>query len=89
MSSGKLIFNNKYLINYILEFDDTYKKIFKNKLVFSRNILEGAHVYWFNRYEKELLSGGNYALDFQDIYFDTLYLWNPDLANSIRYTTLY
>ena len=85
MSAGKLIFDNKTLLDYILEFDDTYKQNFKKDLVFTRNILEASHIYWYNRYEKELLSGGNLVLHFQDAYFDTLFLWNPDLSKQIRY----
>jgi putative transposase len=40
MSPGKEIFNNKHLLNYILEFDDTYKQNFKNNLVFNKTIDE-------------------------------------------------
>jgi hypothetical protein len=59
MHCGKLIFDNKPLLNYILEFDDTYKQKFKKDLVFTRDILEAAHLYWYNRYERELFWGGS------------------------------
>ena len=88
MSYGKLIFDNKLLLDYILEFDDTYKQIFKKNLVFTKNILEASHIYWYNRYEKELLSNNcdnKLIYKLQDAYFDTLFLWDPSLSKQIRY----
>lgn len=86
MSCGKLIFDNKMLLDYILEFDDTYKQKFKNYLVFTRNILEVVHIYWYNRYEKELLSDkcdDKLVFELQDIYLDTLFLWDPTFYKQI------
>jgi ADP-glucose pyrophosphorylase len=85
-SAGKLIFNNKYLLDYIYEFDNTIKEKFKNKLIFSKDILGAVHSYWFNRYENELKkynANMNFVLELQEIYFDTLFLFDPDLTNSI------
>ena len=86
--AGKVIFHNKYLLNYIFEFDDTYKQKFKKELILSKKILEASHMYWYKRYEKELYKNNknncNLILEFQDAYFDTLFLWDPSLIGSIR-----
>ena len=86
--AGKIIFYNKYLLNYIFEFDDTYTQKFKKELVLSKKILESVHIYWYKRYEKELYNKetryNNFVLELQDAYFDTLFLWDPSLIESIR-----
>lgn len=86
--AGKIIFHNKYLLNYIFEFDDTYQQRFKKELILSKKILESTHIYWYKRYEKELYNNetrnNNFVLELQDAYFDTLFLWDPSLIGSIR-----
>jgi hypothetical protein len=82
MSFGKIIYYNKYLLDYIFSFDDTNIKNYKTKLVFSKAIQEASNIYWYNKYEKELLYGScslMLVLEYQDAYLDTLYLITPEL----------
>jgi hypothetical protein len=74
--AGPLIFYNKFLLDYIYDFDNTYKIIFKEKIIFTKMILETSHVYWYNRYEKELFSNSDSLLvfDYQKNFLDTFYL---------------
>lgn len=80
--AAQKIYYNKYLLEYIYEFDATYRERFKHTFVVTRSILENTHIYWYNRYEKELLkinSDLNLVLQFQSIFFDTLKLWDETL----------
>jgi hypothetical protein len=45
--SGKIIYYNKYLLDYIFSFDDTHVQNYKIKLVFSKVIQEASHNYWY------------------------------------------
>ena len=86
MSSAKLIFDNKFLLEYILEFDNTYHERFKKEIVFTKNILHASHVYWYKRYEIELFapnSNTKKVLELQDAYFDTLYKIAPNILEVI------
>jgi hypothetical protein len=84
--AGKIIFNNKYLLDYIFEFDDTYKQKFKKDLVLSKVILGAVNNYWYKRYERELYEKNdtNLVFELQDMFFNTLFLWDPELIGSIR-----
>ena len=85
MSSAKLIFDNKFLLEYILEFDNTNQERFKKEIVFSKSILYASHMYWYKRYEIELFSQNSNTkkvLELQDAYFDTLYKIVPNILRS-------
>ena len=51
-SSVIKIFNNKYLLDYIYEFDGTYREKFKKALIFTSYILIKVHNFWYNRYSR-------------------------------------
>jgi hypothetical protein len=78
---GQLIYYNKLLLDYIFEFDGTYKENFKKEFILNRKILEASHYYWYNRYEKALFLEDSdiIILQLQDAFFDTLNLWDPTI----------
>lgn len=78
---GQLIYYNKPLLDYIYEFDGTYKEKFKKEFVLNRKILETSHTYWYTRYEKALFLEDNdvIVLQLQYVFFDTLNLWDSTI----------
>jgi hypothetical protein len=44
------IFNDKYLTDYIYQFDGTYKKIFKENIIYNISLKEHASDFWYNKY---------------------------------------
>lgn len=68
------VFNDKYLLNYIYEFDNTYKEIFTKMVLSNNQILEGAHCFWYDKYQKMLFTNKpyKYVMELQDAFFDTL-----------------
>lgn len=78
-SVGPLIFYNKHLLDYIFDFDGIYKENFIKNIVLQKNILEAAHIFWYKKYENELLSQNNninLILIYQKEFFNTLELFD-------------
>ena len=72
---GHKIYYNNHLMDIIYEFDSTY--IEKHKFLIKKcllNICETSHIFWYNKYEKEVKKYENkkYILELQDAFFDTL-----------------
>ncbi len=44
------IFNDQYLVDYIYQFDGTYKKIFKKNIIYNISLKEHASDFWYNKY---------------------------------------
>lgn len=44
------VFNDKYLIDYIYQFDNTYKKIFLDNIIYNISLKEHASDFWYYKY---------------------------------------
>ena len=72
---GQKIYYNTDLMYIIYQYDSTYiekhKHLIKDCLL---NICQNAHIFWYNKYEKELIKYENikYILELQEAFFDTL-----------------
>jgi hypothetical protein len=72
---GQKIYYNNDLMYIIYEYDSTHiekhKSLIKDCLL---NICQKAHIFWYNKYEKELIKYENikYILELQEAFFDTL-----------------
>jgi len=68
------VFSDKYLVNYIYQFDNTYKDIFTKSVLSNNQILESAHSFWYNKYEKMLFMNEpyDYVMELLDAFYDTL-----------------
>ena len=72
---GYRIYYDKYLMDFIFEFDNTYKEKFKNEIINTKILLNTAHIFWYNKYEKSLfnkINNNKYTLELQEEFFDTL-----------------
>jgi hypothetical protein len=74
VKSGYRIYYDKYLLDYIFEFDNTYKEKFINKIITPKLLLNSSHLFWYYKYEKSLFKNNNerYTLELQEAFFDTL-----------------
>jgi hypothetical protein len=71
---GYRIYYDKYLLDYIFEFDNTYREKFVNKIIMPKLLLDSSHSFWYDKYEKSLFKNNNtkYTLELQEAFFDTL-----------------
>jgi hypothetical protein len=72
---GEKIYYDKYLIDYIYEFDYTYKEFFINEIIKPKLLLHSSHLFWYNKYKKSLYKdhySEKYTLELQEGFFDTL-----------------
>ena len=83
MDNIKKVLNNKYLMDYIYEFDNTYRENFKKNILVNNILLESAHSFWYDKYEKALMgdASSEYVLELQNGFIDTLLLLMPNFYN--------
>ena len=73
------IFNDKYLTDYIYQFDGTYKKNFKENIIYNISLKEHASDFWYNKYIKLLDnkdSDMNILLHAQDQFLEIFFTLN-------------
>jgi len=71
------------LVNYIMEFDGTYRENFRQKMVYNLYLINHVRDFWYNKYRIFLLENNihsvdgiftslhiNYILDIQDLLID-------------------
>ena len=80
MENTKKVLNNNYLMDYIYEFDNTYRETFKKEIIYKLDLLESTNDFWYDKYEKSLKKNNlKKTLEFQNIFLDTLYLLQPHI----------
>jgi hypothetical protein len=84
------IYYNKYLMEYIYEFDDTYRNKFKNLFIYSLDIFNKAEDIWHNKYldylkndKKNTIDVMNFALNITFCGIDLNYQENPTKYNHV------
>jgi hypothetical protein len=73
------IFDDKYLMDYIYQFDGTYKKKFKENIIYNISIKEHASDFWHNKYTNLLNNTDsvmNTLLHVQDQFLEIFFTLN-------------
>jgi hypothetical protein len=81
MNSIKKVLDNKYLMDYIYEFDNSYRIKFKNEIIYKLDLLDNAHSFWYDKYKKAFYNNKNLdiILSYQNAFIDTIFLINPNI----------
>ena len=56
MNTIQKVLNNKYLLDYIYQFDNTFRLKFKQNIINNNILLDGVHTFWYDKYKKALMN---------------------------------
>lgn len=79
MKASYHIYHNKFLMDYILEYDNTYKEYFSKNIIKNISLKEYACDFWYDKYYniiKNYHYDYNYLISIQDQFLEIYFTLN-------------